>query len=66
MLDLVASAQAGDEARLYRVATILVHPPAIEFLQEASRTFAGALCRLRLHLSGRPMRSGQGAAGLLH
>lgn len=33
MLDLVASAQAGDEMRLYRLAAGLVHPRAIGFLQ---------------------------------
>jgi hypothetical protein len=66
MLDLVASAQAGDETRLCRVAAVLVHPQAVGFLQDASRTFAAALCRLGLHLSGDRMPRARGASALLH
>jgi hypothetical protein len=64
MVDLVASAQAGDEARLHRIAATLVHPRAIGLLLSASRSFAGALCLLGLHLSGREAPPGPGAARL--
>jgi hypothetical protein len=66
MLDLVASAQSGDEMRLRRVAASLVHPWAIGLLQESSRTFADALCLLGLRLSARSPRPGWGAAAPLH
>jgi hypothetical protein len=66
MLDLVASAQAGDEARLHRVAAALVHPRAIGLLLECSQSFAAALCRLGLHLSGHGMQPARGASVLLH
>jgi len=66
MLDLVASAQAGDEAHLQRLAATLVHPRAIGLLLRASRTFAGALSRLGLHLSGREAQPGPGATARLH
>jgi hypothetical protein len=61
---LVASAQAGDEARLQRVAATLVHPRGIGHLLGASRRFAGALRLLDLHLSG--AQPGAGAAALRH
>jgi hypothetical protein len=64
MVDLVASAQAGDEARLQRVAATLVHPRGIGHLLGASRRFAGALRLLDLHLSG--AQPGAGAAALRH
>ena len=64
MVGLVASAQAGDEARLHRLAATLVHPRAIGLLLGASRSFAGALCMLGLHLSGREAQPGPGAAPL--
>jgi hypothetical protein len=60
MLDLVASGQAGDEPRLYRVAAGLVHARAIALLQQSSRSFAVALRRLNLRLPGRPMRPWRG------
>jgi hypothetical protein len=66
MLDLVASAQAGDERHLCRVAAGLVHPRAIGLLQEASRRFAAALCLLGLHLRWRRMQLGRGASVRLH
>jgi hypothetical protein len=66
MLDLVASAQAGDEARLHRVAAALVHPRAIGLLEEARRRFATALCRLGLHLPRRPAPVGPAASPRLH
>jgi hypothetical protein len=56
MLDLVASGQAGDEPRLYRVAAGLVHPRAIGLLHQSSRTFAAALRRLNLRLAERALR----------
>ena len=66
MVDLVASAQAGDEARLQRVAATLVHPRGIGHLLGASRRFAGALWVLDLHLSGPGTQPGPGAATLRH
>ena len=66
MVDLVASAQAGDEARLHRLAATLVDRRAIALLLSASRTFAGALCLLGLHLSGREAQPGPGGAARLH
>jgi hypothetical protein len=66
LVDLVASAQAGDEARLHHVAATLVHPRAIGLLLSASRTFAGALCLLGLHLSGGGAQPGRSAAANLH
>jgi hypothetical protein len=66
MVDLVASAQAGDEARLRRVAATLVHPRGIGLLLGASRRFAGALRLLDLHLSGPGAQPGPGAAALRH
>jgi hypothetical protein len=66
LLDLVASAQAGDETRLCRVAAGLVHPRAIERLQEASRSFAVALCLLGLHLRGHRIQPRRAASAHLH
>ncbi len=66
MVELVASAQVGDEARLHRTAATLVHPRAIGLLLSASRTFAGALCLLGLHLSGRRAQPASGRAARLH
>jgi hypothetical protein len=66
LLDLVASAQAGQEARLRRLAATLVHPRAIAPLLSASLTFAGALCLLGLHLSGGRAQPGRSAAAKLH
>jgi hypothetical protein len=66
MLDLVASAQAGDETRLYRVAAGLVHPRAIGRLQQSSRSFAAALHRLNLRLAGRPIRPRRRVPATLH
>jgi hypothetical protein len=66
MLDLVASAQAGHAARLHRIAAALVEPRALESLLAASRMFADALCRLRLHLPGRPAPVGPAASARLH
>jgi hypothetical protein len=66
MLDLVASAQAGDETRLYRVAAGLVHPRAIGLLQHSSRSFAAALRRLNLRLAERPMPPRRGTPAMLH
>ena len=66
MLDLAASAQAGDEIRLYRGAAVLVHPGAIALLQGSSRALAAALCRLGLHLSHRPAWTGRGIPVRLH
>ena len=66
MLDLVASGQAGDEVRLYRVAAGLVHPRAIRLLQLSSRTFAAALRELDLRLSGRPLLPRRSAPAMLH
>jgi hypothetical protein len=64
MLDLVTSAQEGDETRLHRLAAALVHPRATGLLHEASRAFAAALCRLGLHLSGHETHPGRDAAGV--
>jgi hypothetical protein len=66
LLDLVASAQAGQEARLRRLAATLVHPRAIALLLSASRTFAGALRLLGLHLSAGGAPPGRNAAVRLH
>jgi hypothetical protein len=66
MLDLVASAEAGDEGRLYRLAAGLVHPRAIGLLQERSRSFAAALLRLGLSVSGRPVTRPSNTAAVLH
>jgi hypothetical protein len=66
MLELVASAQAGDEIRLHRVAAGLVHAQAIGALQRSSRVLAAALCRLGLCLSDRPRRPRGGAPAVLH
>ena len=67
MVDLVASAQAGDETRLHRVAATLVHPCAIGLLLSANRAFAGALSQLGLHLAGGRAQPGRGsAAARLH
>lgn len=66
MMDLVASAQAGDEARLRRLAAALVDPRAIGVLLSASRSFADALCQLGLHLSGSEAQSRPGAGARLH
>jgi hypothetical protein len=66
LLDLVASAQAGQEARLRLVAATLVHPRAVALLLSASRTFAGALRPLGLHLSGGGAQSARSAAATLH
>lgn len=66
MLDLVASAEAGDEAPLYRLAAGLVHPRAIGLLQQRSRSFAAALLRLGLSVSGRPVPRSRNTAAILH
>jgi hypothetical protein len=66
MLDLVASGQAGDELRLYRVAAGLVHPRAIGLLQQSSRTLAAALRALGLRLSDRPLRPWRRGPATLH
>jgi hypothetical protein len=66
MLDLVASAQLGDERRLHRTAAGLVQPQAIESLQQASRIFAAALRELGLRLSGRPLLPWRSASAVLH
>ena len=66
MLDLVATAQTGDEAGLDRIAAALVHPSAHESLLAASRRFAGALSRLGLQLPRRPGPSGRPASARLH
>jgi hypothetical protein len=66
MLDLVASAQLGDERRLHRAAAGLVHPRAIGLLQQSSRTFAAALRELGLRLSGRPLLPWRRASAMLH
>ena len=66
MLDLVASAQLGDERRLHRAAAGLVQPQAIESLQQASRIFAAALRELGLRLSGRPLLPWRSAPAMLH
>jgi hypothetical protein len=64
MLDLLANAQAEDEARLRGLATALVHPRAIGRLLSATGSFADALRRLGLHLSGGEAQPGPGAARL--
>jgi hypothetical protein len=61
MLDMVATAQLGDEAGLDRIAAALVHPSAHESLLAASRRFAGTLSRLGLQLPPRPGPSGRPA-----
>jgi hypothetical protein len=66
LLDLVASAQAGDDVRLRRSAAGLVHPRAIGPLQRYSRIFAAALRRLGLHLRDRGDRPWQAAPATLH
>jgi hypothetical protein len=66
MLDLVASAQAADEMRLHHIAARLVHPRAIERLQQSSRIFATALSRLGLCLSDRARRPAGVAPAVLH
>jgi hypothetical protein len=66
MLDLVASAQASDEMRLHHIAAGLVHPCAIERLQQASRIFSAALRGLGLRLSGRPLLPWRSALATLH
>jgi hypothetical protein len=66
MLDLVATAQTGDEAGLDRIAAALVHPNAHESLLAASRRFAGALARLGLELPTRSGPAGRPASARLH
>ncbi|HLT03314.1 MAG TPA: hypothetical protein VK001_14115 [Geminicoccaceae bacterium] len=66
MLDLVASAQADDEARMYRIAAGLVHPRAIGLLQQCSCAFAAALLRLDLSLCGSPAPRQGNRAAYLH
>jgi hypothetical protein len=66
MLDLVASAQASDEMRLHHIAAGLVHPRAIERLQQSSRNFAAALSRLGLRLTDRARRPSGGVPATLH
>jgi hypothetical protein len=66
MLDLIASAQAGDDMRLHRVAAGLVDPQAIGALQRSSCIFAAALCRLGLRLSDGARRPWGRAAARLH
>jgi hypothetical protein len=66
MLDLVATAQTGDEPGLDRIAAALVHPSAHESLRAASRRFASALSRLGLELPPGPGPSGQAASARLH
>ena len=66
MLDLVASAQVGDERRLHRAAAGLVQPQAMKSLQQSSRTFAAALRELGLRLSGRPLSPWRSAPAMLH
>jgi hypothetical protein len=66
MLDLVANAQAGDEMRVHRLAAGLVEPQAIGCLQQCSRSFAAALCRLGLRLPDRPRQAWRSAPATLH
>lgn len=66
MLDLVASAQAGDAMRLHRVAAGLVRPQAIAAVQRSTRYFAAALCRLGLRLTDRAKRPWRAAPATLH
>jgi hypothetical protein len=66
MLDLVASAQVGDEAGLHRIAATLVHPRAHGSLIAASRRFGDALNRLELYLPRQSASPGQIAPARLH
>jgi hypothetical protein len=66
MLNLVASAQAGDDLRLRRRAAGLVHPRAIGALQRYSRILGAALSRLGLRLTDRAPQPWGSAPAMLH
>jgi hypothetical protein len=66
MLNLVASAQAGDDLRLRRRAAGLVHRRAIGALQRYSRILGAALSRLSLRLTDRAPQPWGSAPAMLH
>jgi hypothetical protein len=66
MLNLVASAQAGDDLRLRRRAAGLVHRRAIGALQRYSRILGAPLSRLGLRLTDRAPQPWGSAPAMLH